>query len=222
MCIRDRPYTQQDTWYLAISWPFSVEYLFFEAFLLISVSLIYGVRCLKHFMVTSFFLATVGFFYTLDTFYPHGTFTALQMFVPSTASTVKAILSFMGYKVQVYTDSARTMLYMLGQEEDFVVALFWPCAGIYSIILYSLTIILFLRNLGNPLKRKLAYMAVGAVGTYFINVLRVVTICVIGFTSSQAAAMVFHEYYGELYFIAWMVLYLLLIYGAETHFEHRR
>jgi len=216
------PYTQQDTWYLAISWPFSVEYLFFEAFLLTSVSVIYGVKCLKHFMVTSFFLATVGFFYTLDTFYPHGTLTALQMFVPSTASTVKAILSFMGYKVQAYTDSGGTMLYMLGQEEDFVVALFWPCAGIYSIILYSLTIILFLRNLRSPLKRKLSYVAIGAVGTYLTNVLRIVTICVIGSTSGQAAATVFHEYYSELYFIAWMVLYLLAIYGVERLFEHRR
>lgn len=54
-------------------------------------------------------------------------------------------------------------------------------------------------------------VAVGAVGTFFVNVLRIVTIAVIGLNTGAEVARLFHDYYGELYFIAWIMLYLFVI-----------
>lgn len=57
---------------------------------------------------------------------------------------------------------------------------------------------------------------VGAVGTFIVNVLRIVSIFIIGFNVGAEAADRFHSYYGELYFIAWILLYLFaIIYGPK-------
>jgi len=58
-------------------------------------------------------------------------------------------------------------------------------------------------------------VAVGAVGTFFVNVLRILTIYVVGLnTKSEAVSRMFHDYFGELYFVAWILTYLIAIgYG---------
>ena len=48
-------------------------------------------------------------------------------------------------------------------------------------------------------KRKIIYVAVGAIGTFIINVLRIVTICIIGRNVGREAMKMFHNYYGELF-----------------------
>ena len=62
-----------------------------------------------------------------------------------------------------------------------------------------------------------AIVAVGAIGTFFVNVLRIVTIYTIGLnTKSEAVSRMFHDYYGELYFITWILTYLIAIgYGRR-------
>lgn len=57
---------------------------------------------------------------------------------------------------------------------------------------------------------------VGAVGTFVVNVLRIASIFIIGVNVGEEAAMMFHSYYGEVYFIAWILLYLFaIIYGPK-------
>jgi len=62
----------------------------------------------------------------------------------------------------------------------------------------------------------LIIVVVGAVGTFIVNVLRIVSICVIGINMGENAAKVFHSYYGELYFIGWILFYLfVIIFGSR-------
>lgn len=54
-------------------------------------------------------------------------------------------------------------------------------------------------------------IVIGAVGTFIVNVLRIASIYIIGVNAGSEAAQMFHNYYGELYFIVWIILYLLAI-----------
>jgi len=54
-------------------------------------------------------------------------------------------------------------------------------------------------------------VGVGAVGTFIVNVLRIVTIVIIGVNAGPEAMKHFHSYYGELLFITWITIYLLII-----------
>lgn len=56
--------------------------------------------------------------------------------------------------------------------------------------------------------------AVGALGTYMVNILRIVTIFVVTINAGpqgQAAGRTFHDYFGELYSLTWIIVYLTIV-----------
>jgi thaumarchaeosortase len=211
------PVQGTDEWFLTHSWPFSFEYLLFAAFFLTSIWLLYGGKGLRSFAVSSFFLGGVGIFYMIDTFYPYGTFTVLQSFVPVTVSGATSVLNFMGYGTRIFpggTDGLRLSVTGAGSSYSAIVS--WSCAGSHSLFLYSFMIMLFLRGTSISRMRKIIYVAVGAVGTFFVNTLRIVAILSAGVNSGPSLAATFHEFYGEFFFIAWMFIYLSIIFISET------
>jgi thaumarchaeosortase len=212
------PIINGDTWYLTHSWPFSLEYVLFAVFFVASIWLLYGVRGLKTFSVSAFFVAGVGVFYMIDTFYPNGTFTALQSLVPVTTSGVTTILNLLGYTTETWP-AGQEGLYLevsMGGGNPYTAIIAWSCAGSHSLFLYSFMIMLFLRGTSISRIRKTVYVAVGAAGTFFVNILRIVTIYVIGISSGDSPAKLFHEFYGELFFIVWMFVYLTIVFLFET------
>jgi hypothetical protein len=58
---------------------------------------------------------------------------------------------------------------------------------------------------------------VGAVGTYSVNALRIVTFFVIQVNQGSEAAGIFNDSYGELLFIAWISLYIFLIVAIQRY-----
>jgi thaumarchaeosortase len=212
------PIINGDTWYLTHSWPFSFEYVLFAVFFVASIWLLYGVQGLKTFSVSAFFIGGVGVFYMIDTFYPNGTFTALQSLVPITTHGVAAILNLLGYTTEILPAGQQglSLEVSMGGGEAYKAIIAWSCAGSHSLFLYSFMIMLFLRGTSISRMRKLIYVALGAAGTFFVNILRIVTIYVIGINSGDSPAKLFHEFYGELFFIAWMFIYLTIVFLLET------
>ncbi len=214
------PFEQFGEWYVTHSWPFSLEYVLFAVFFVASIWLLYGVRGLKAFSVSAFFVGGVGVFYMIDTFYPNGTFTVLQSLVPITTSGVAAILNLLGYTTEILP-AGEEGLYLkvsMGGGNPYEAIIAWSCAGSHSLFLYSFMIMLFLRGTSISRMRKIIYVVVGAAGTFFVNILRIVTIYVIGSNSGASPAKLFHEFYGEFFFIAWMFIYLTIVFLFETRF----
>ena len=216
------PIIDGDTWYLTHSWPFSLEYILFAVFFVVSIWLLYGTRGIKTFSVSSFFIGGVGVFYMIDTFYPNGTFTALQALVPITTSGVSFILNLLGYTTRIFSGIDNTLgLYASNGINSYSAYIAWSCAGSHSLFLYSFMIMLFLRGTSISQKRKIIYVALGAAGTFFVNILRIVTIYILGIHGGDSPAKLFHEFYGEFFFIAWMFIYLSMIYIFETRFKNK-
>ncbi len=212
------PIVNGDEWFLTHSWPPSFEYILFTVFFVTSILLLYGFRGLKHFAVSSVFIGGVGVFYMIDTFYPYGTFTALQFLVPVTTSGAAAILNLLGYETRISPagDTGLNLTASIGGGKPYGATVAWSCAGSHSLFLYSFMIMLFLRGTSISRMRKIIYVVIGAVGTFFLNILRIATIYVIGVNSGIDPAELFHEFYGEFFFIAWMFIYLSLIFLIET------
>lgn len=212
-----------ESWFLQYSWPLSLEYLFLTAFFTIFLLLVYKSDGLKWFSVSMFFLGATGFFYLVDTFYPYGTQVVLQSFVPVAASTTAYFLGCLGYSAQFATFNVRRVIDSLSTTEQiplfmvsrgtsrFSVIIYWPCAGVQGLFIYTFAILLFLRGLSVSRWRKVIYFSIGLAGTFLINVLRLVAISMVGVNSGSAAAQLFHSYFGELFFITWLLVYLLMI-----------
>jgi len=201
--------------------PLSTEYLVFAFFFAFIVVLLQGRRGLKDYSLSTCFLVSMGAIYMINNVYPFGKFTPFQILVHPTALLAANVLSFMGYRTYMsftYNDPTFGSLTNLGirnAQGDYVAfGIAWPCAGVESLMLYTITILLFLKKSPIPLIHKIIYFIIGAVVTYFINVLRIVTIYVIAINKGDWG--LFHDYYGQLYSIVWIISYPLIIVGIQT------
>jgi thaumarchaeosortase len=213
-------------WQVLMYWyvPLSVEYLVFTILFALLVFLEYGIEGLSNSAISVFFLGVIGLIYIIDTLYPYGRFTPFQFLVPATSMLAAMMLGMMGY-IPKLTFMERDPIYgsltkleikdSLGKRTSFNIA--WPCSGIDSLLIYSVTILLFLKNNGMRLWQKIVLFVVGAVVTYFINALRIVSIFLLGATYGVGSTQVseFHNFYGQLYSITWIVCYPLIIVGIQ-------
>jgi len=217
------PYQEYD-WLLG-DWVLSIEYVVLTVCFVASILLTYKIDGLKIFSISAFFLGATSCFYMIDTFYPLGILGVLQGFVQVIASSVASILNGMGYPTQVLSPEQLQDLYKFDPKGMWglnvhgipsVVLIAWGCAGVQSLFIYTFVILLFTKGAPISTKRKIIYVAIGAIGTFVINILRIVSICLIGVQKGAEALRIFHEYYGELFFIVWIIVYLvIIIYGAQ-------
>lgn len=216
------PYQQYGIGFLESEWPPAFEVFLFACFFLLSVWLLYGLNGLKRFAISGFFLGAFSIFYLLGgVFFPFGSLQAAQAFVPVTVTVVTWILGLLGYATYVTPAQGGSALLVQGTSGSAAFLVYRPSAGVQSQILYSLTILLFLRNATMPFWRRIVYFIVGAVGTFFANVLRIVYIGTLGVNVGTEAARVFHDYYGELFFIFWMIAYLIIVVLIEWRIKRR-
>ena len=82
-------------------------------------------------------------------------------------------------------------------------------------LVYSLVILVLMVKLDASKTRKIIYAVIGAAGTYFVNVIRI-TLIVLYITYISLDFEAFHASIGEVLFIAWIFIYLILV----IHFEN--
>ena len=135
-----------------------------------------------------------------------------------TAACAAAVLEIMGYSfILSYWPGLESMpmIRTYSNGSPSAVSIGWPCAGVHSLFLYTLIILLLFRKSSMSSFRKLMYFIIGAIGTYVVNILRIVTFFLILVNGVGTAAADFHEIYGELYSMLWILLYILLIACIE-------
>lgn len=199
--------------------PLSIEYLVFAALYTVLIFLQYGVNGLKNISLSPVFLATIGIIYTIDNIYQYGSFTPFQILVPATANLAAYVLNLMGYQTQWLGQYCGTpVLSAWNTQGSASFGIAWPCSGIESLLIYTLTILLFLKNTDISWKQRAVYFSVGAIVTFFINVMRIATIFIIAIDTGMHSLQTrrFHDYYGQLYSITWIVLYPLIIIAIQA------
>ena len=194
--------------------PLATEFLVFAVLFAVIILCAYRLKGLTDFSLPIALLGVVGSTSMINLLAP--SFLPFQILVPTTAQLSANVLGFMGYQTQ------------LMQGQDFMPALsvrdtvsgttwgariVWPCAGVESLMLYTIIMLLFLKKSDIPRLHKIIYFAVGAAVTYFINILRIVTLFLIGLNGGDV--WTFHDYYGQLYSAIWIISYPLIIIGSQ-------
>ncbi len=214
---------QQPSW-IYWSWNLSLEYLVFALFFAAIVVVAYGKAGLKNFSISFLFIGAVGTVYMMDTLYPYGYFTPFQAFVPFTASLAAGFLNVLGYQTAFVGQSLGTPVLALYDPSGNLITQYgvgWPCAGVQSLLIYTCVMLIFFKRLTIPLIQRVLYFIAGAVITYGVNILRIASIYLTyantlsqGREAAHQAAMLFHDYYGGLYSMTWIVAYPLIVIGA--------
>ncbi|MDH7477680.1 MAG: archaeosortase/exosortase family protein [Candidatus Bathyarchaeota archaeon] len=202
--------------FLHLHWPISCEYIIFSVFFISAIILAYRTKGLKTLSISLALLGGIGVAYMFDTIYPFGVFRPLQAFALPTAAVAAGILDLLGYTVMLvfptYTaESALPALTVNAGSNSASALIAWACAGVQSLLLYTLIILVFFKKSDISSFRKLAYFVIGLFGTFFVNVFRVISILIIMLNYGNEAGMVFHNTYGEIYSVIWILLYILLV-----------
>ena len=201
--------------------PLSTEYLVFAALFALIIASVSSLQGLKDYLISTFLLGLVGAIYMADNIYPFGAFTPFQILVVPTAMCASTFLGIMGYTTSLSTQGGMPVLIASSSHgANFGAQIAWPCSGVESLLIYTLVILLFLRKSAIPLTHKIVYFVVGATVTYLINALRITTLFVIAINGGDWG--LFHDYYGSLYSISWIICYPLIIIGTQMLSERIR
>lgn len=210
--------SQQSGVYWAKDMPVAVEYLVFAALFSLTVFASSGLKGLKNFSVPIFFPLIVGAIFVVDSIYPYDQFTPFQALVPVTTILAANTLGLMGYSTTLdLSHGALPYLTVVDPANPVKPATFavaWPCAGIESLLIFTVVTLLFLKRMPISWKAKVGYFAVGAAVTYFINILRIVSIYLVALSGGDVNF--FHNTYGPMYAIPWIVSYPLIILGTQS------
>jgi thaumarchaeosortase len=208
------------------SMPLAIEYLVFALLFALTAVLFFGKKGIVGFALPTLFVALVGVLYTIDNVFPYGTFTPFELLVPTTASLAAGVLTLMGYGVVSGTDAATAMptLEVTGSLGTAKFAIAWPCAGIESLLIFTAVALLFLKRIDINWKAKVGLFVFGAGVTYFINVLRIANIFILGMqygVNSHEVDM-FHFIYGPLYAMTWIVAYPLVLLAIQALWQKHK
>ena len=115
--------------------------------------------------------------------------------------------------------SARdNVMFLRGDHGPFALQVFWPSAGVHSIIIYSLVMMAFLLKMNIKRGRKAMYFGIGILGTITINLIRIFSLSVFALKVSTNPVE-FEEYHsiaGEIMFLPWLFAFLLVVTAIET------
>jgi thaumarchaeosortase len=206
--------------FLELFWPLSLEYLVFFVFFAFAVMLAYKPKGLKIFSISLALLAGVGIAYMLDTIFPFGVFRPLQEFTLPTAAVAAAIFDYSGYSVILnfpshVGDSLVPSLMVGSGGYAANVGISWACAGVQSLFLYLLIILLFFKKTNISSFRKLLYFIIGLFGTFFANVARIIMVIFVYMYDGADAGMYFHNTYGELFGFSFIFIFIFFIVCME-------
>ena len=199
--------------FLEVHWPLTLEYIVFSISFLGTVILAYGKSALKSFAISLGLIGGVSFFYFIDTWFPYGAFWPFQILARPTATLAGVFLQSLGFQFRLTIPNGldASPIFTLQTGLPLSASIEWVCAGVHSLLLYSLIILLFFKKNTIAISYKIGFFAVGLFGTFIVNVLRVVTYVAILANQGVVVAGVFHDTYGELFFAGWIFLYISLI-----------
>ncbi len=197
-------------------WPLSFEYLLLFVFFILLLWLAYGRVGLKRHSLSLSLLGGIVAVYLLDTLYPFGTLRLVQLFTIPTAAFATALLDLLGYGVTLSYEGVTPIISVILKENFVSAEIAWPCAGVHSLFLFILIALVIFKQTKWQRDRKIIYFLFGIIGTYVTNILRVASFFIISINYGEVAGQVFHNSYGELFFIAWIFLYIIVMFVIES------
>lgn len=206
------------------SWVWLWDYIVFAASITVSLTSIFNIKVLRQIVTPIVYCLGSALILLLDVFFPYQSIGFLAGVVPFIVNAVVFLLKTSNVKILNNLFEARNppwiyvngnYLNVMGKERFVILEVNWPCAGVLSLLIYSLIISILMVKLNASIKRKIIYASLGALGTFFINIFRIYLIT-LAIVYSAVDLKIFHETIGEVLFIIWIIAYLLLVLKIES------
>ena len=197
------------------SWALLWDFVVITIFVFAAAVILFGKKWIRIVIAGPVFLAGSAIILSLDTFFPFDTLGPLQYFVPYLVETNVWLINVLELGIATGRDN---IMFLRGDHGPFVLQVFWPSAGVHSIIIYSLVMMAFLLKMNIQRNRKMLYFGLGIIGTIIINLIRIFSLSVFALKVSTNPVE-FEEYHsiaGEIMFLPWLFVFLLVVTAIET------
>jgi thaumarchaeosortase len=200
---------------LIYSWEWFWDFLVITIFAISASILMFGKKWIRIVIAGPVFLGGSAIILSLDAFFPYDTLGPLQYFVPHLVQTNVWIINAFDLGVATARDN---LMFLRGDHGPFALQVFWPSAGVHSVVIYSLVMMAFLLKMNIKQNRKFMYFGLGILGTIIINMIRIFSLSVFALKVSTNPVE-FEEYHsvaGEIMFLPWLFAFLLVVTVIET------
>ena len=197
------------------SWEWLWDFVVITIFVISAAVIMFGKKWIRIVIAGPVFLAGSAIILSLDTFFPFDTLGPLQYFVPYLVQTNVWVINALELGIASARDN---VMFLQGDHGPFALQVFWPSAGVHSIIIYSLVMMAFLLKMNIKRSRKAMYFCIGILGTVIINLIRIFSLSIFALKVSTNPVE-FEEYHsiaGEIMFLPWLFVFLLVVTAIET------
>jgi thaumarchaeosortase len=219
---------------LVDSWIWMWDSVVMSVFAFSSLLVLFGKKWHKIAPAGAIFLAGTAAFLATDAFFPYDTLGPLQFIVPIYLQIDQGIINFVDDNVMnigpanpespAKPATARGNLLILnGLHGPFALQVFWPSAGVDSMIIFTLVMLAFLLKIEIPRKKKILYFVIGAFGTASVNVVRIISLSLYALivTTNVSDWEAFHSVAGMIMFLPWLGVYLAIVMFTEGKIRRR-
>ena len=200
---------------LIYSWIWLWDYVVMTLFVIAALSIYFGKRWIRIAPAGPIFLGGSAIILSLDTFFPYDSLGPLQYFVPYLVDINVWLVTVFDLGMATARDN---LMFLRGDHGPFALQVFWPSAGVHSIIIYSLVMMAFLLKMNIPKNRKACWFAIGIFGTITVNVIRIFALSwyALKVTTNAEKWEEFHSVAGEIMFLPWLFIFLMIVMVVET------
>jgi thaumarchaeosortase len=200
---------------LIFSWTWMWDFIIMAIFVVVSLFIFFGKKWIRIAPAGPIFLSGSAVILSLDAFFPYDTLGPLQYVVPYLVQTNAWIITAFDLGTATARDN---LLFLKGEHGPFALQVFWPSAGVHSVIIYSLVMTAFLLKMNIPRNRKAGYFVIGILGTIGVNMIRIFSLSIFALKVSTNVNEFeeFHSVAGEIMFLPWLFIFLLLVTFIET------
>jgi len=197
------------------SWTWMWDFIVLDIFVIVVLSIFFGKRWIRIAPAGPIFLGGSAIILSLDAFFPYDSLGPLQYVVPYLVQTNVWLVNVFDLGTATARDN---LMFLKGDFGPMVLQVFWPSAGVHSIIIYSLVMGAFLLKMNIPRNRKAVYFGLGIAGTIGVNMIRIFSLSwyALKVTTDAKQWEEFHSVAGEIMFLPWLFIFLLIVILIET------
>ena len=200
---------------LIYSWTWMWDFVVMAIFIVISLTVFFGKRWIRIAPAGPIFLTGTAIILSLDAFFPYDTLGPLQYIVPYFVQANVWIITVLDLGTAIARDN---VMFLRGDHGSMALQVFWPSAGVHSIIIFSLVIGAFMLKMNIPRNRKIVYFVLGIIGTITVNLIRIFSLSwyALKVTTDPVAWEEYHKIAGEIMFLPWLFAFILVVILIES------
>ena len=197
------------------SWIWMWDFILMAIFIVVALSIFFGKRWIRIAPAAPIFLTGTAIILSLDAFFPYDTLGPLQYIVPYFVQANVWVITALDLGTAIARDN---VMFLRGDHGSMALQVFWPSAGVHSIIIFSLVIGAFMLKMNIPRTRKTIYFLLGIVGTITVNLIRIFSLSwyALKVTTDPVAWEEYHKIAGEIMFLPWLFAFIFVVIIIES------